>query len=124
MTKTSPDDRVVFFHGGCTDGMMAALLFQRSKTHTTQDLRPYYHNRPVTTMNDMWEGKDVYFVDCCPPQYDIDNLLARGAKRVTILDHHVSSRHPDAIPECVITKGKVRVYYSEKLSAPSSLIFK
>lgn len=83
---------VVYFHWNCSDGRVAAALLV---THLlAQGAAP--HVRSASASMHRFEyppaGTDtVYFVDLCP-QIDMVERLEACARRIVVLDHHVSAR--------------------------------
>jgi len=81
---------LVIYHGGCIDGFTAAWIFHKYKLVPLEDLFPAFH-RPNKGDVDLPEvdGRDVIFVDFCPPRHQLMELSLR-AMSVLVLDHHKS----------------------------------
>ncbi len=78
---------LVSYHGGCPDGMGAALSAYRSLGNKA-DYIPVYHTRPFPAeLQGDLSGKTVYCLDHCPRQPDLLHLIA-SARSVVLLDHH------------------------------------
>lgn len=67
----------------CNDGLTAAWAM--TEKHPDTELRPAIHGKPFPL--DGLLGREVYFVDICPPRADLIELCKR-ASSVTVLDHH------------------------------------
>ncbi len=80
---------LVLYHGICSDGFSSAFLFYLYFKVTGQEceLRPVNYKEPLPTG---LEGKDVYIVDFCYSPSDMAKL-AKIAKSITVLDHHLSA---------------------------------
>lgn len=78
----------IVYHGGCKDGVgaaWAARLHFKDDAHYVQ----YFPHRP--TLPTFEPGSDVWLLDCCPRAQAIVEILDAG-HRVTIIDHHDSTR--------------------------------
>ncbi|MCZ6784423.1 MAG: hypothetical protein O7G30_14065 [Proteobacteria bacterium] len=80
--------RVCFYHGGCPDGFGAAWAVWKAWGERGE-YRPRGHDDAL----DPWDfdGAEVVFVDISAPNDVLSGLLTT-ADRVTVLDHHVSTR--------------------------------
>lgn len=77
---------VVLYHGNCYDGFGAALAAWLN----FRDYASYvevFHGKPLDVASLV--GKEVYFVDFCPPKKDLLAVCAL-AKTVAVIDHHKS----------------------------------
>jgi hypothetical protein len=76
-------DISVLYHGGCPDGFGAAYAAWK-KLGDIADYIPVKHQEPIP---EHLEGKELYLLDFCYPQEDMDHLL-KNAKSLVIIDHH------------------------------------
>ena len=74
---------VILYHGNCPDGFGGAYAAWK-KFGDAAEYVPLDHQKPLPV--DL-AGADAYFIDICPPQAVMDEVLAK-ANRVTVLDHH------------------------------------
>ena len=78
---------VILYHAECPDGFGGAWAAWK-KFGDTADYIGVYHNKPAP---DGIEGKEVYMVDFVYPLETTKELIAKN-KRVTAIDHHISSK--------------------------------
>ncbi len=83
---------VIGYHADCTDGYTAAWVAYRHYMNDPNkpDVipRPLYYNKPLPVELEMCKEEDeVVFVDFCPSEDQLEDLLDRGM-RVTLIDHH------------------------------------
>jgi len=74
---------VILYHGKCPDGFGGAYAAWK-KFGDNAEYIPMKYGKPIP--NDM-EGRDIYFIDFCYEQEDMD-ALAKIAKSIIVLDHH------------------------------------
>lgn len=76
---------VVIYHARCLDGFLSAWCFWRRFGERCEFV-PAAHGESAPDLTD----RDVYIVDFCYPREELLDLAVR-ARRVTVLDHHVST---------------------------------
>lgn len=86
MTLSTDKHIVVLYHADCADGFGAAWAAWK-KLGNTADYVPVTYN---DTFPIGLEGKEVYFVDFCYDDPAVIMDLAKVAKKITIIDHHLS----------------------------------
>jgi oligoribonuclease NrnB/cAMP/cGMP phosphodiesterase (DHH superfamily) len=80
--------RVCFHHAGCPDGFGAAWAV-REAWGDAAEYRPRGHDDSLDAAE--LAGAEICFVDIAPPNNGLRALMA-AARRVVVLDHHVTSR--------------------------------
>lgn len=78
---------VIIYHGKCPDGFGGAYAAWK-KFGDSAEYIPMQYGRAMPL--DM-DGRDIFFIDFCPKQEDMDGLL-KVAKSITVLDHHEGVR--------------------------------
>lgn len=73
----------VLYHGGCPDGFGGAYAAWK-KFGDTADYIPIKHQEPIP---DHLDGKELYMLDFCYEQRDM-NAILNIAKSLTVIDHH------------------------------------
>ena len=81
-------DRVCFYHAGCPDGFGAAWSVWRRWGDRARYV-PRGHEDPLLAAE--LAGAQVVFVDIAPPNAALRSI-AKSARQITVLDHHVSSQ--------------------------------
>ncbi|MDB5244297.1 MAG: hypothetical protein JWN18_167 [Parcubacteria group bacterium] len=76
-------DIVILYHGGCPDGFGSAYAAWK-KYGDAADYIPVRYQQPLTQN---LEGKEIYMIDFCYDQVQMNELL-KMAKSLTVLDHH------------------------------------
>lgn len=71
------------YHGGCQDGFASAWVVRKALKGDV-DFVKGVHGNPIDV--DVVD-KNVYFVDFCPPQQELQEILLL-ANTVTVIDHH------------------------------------
>lgn len=79
---------VVFYHGNCPDGVAAAYAASRA---FGEDGAEYIERQPGDALPPVEPGAFVYFLDTTPTRQDL-LALAGVARKVTILDHHITAQ--------------------------------
>lgn len=84
---------VVYFHWNCSDGRVAAALLV---VHLLKQGAAHLRVRSAGASLDRFEDPPagthtVYFVDLCP-RIDMVPRLEAAARRIVVLDHHLSAR--------------------------------
>src|SRR3989344_7505273 len=87
-------NKVVFFHGNCSDGLAAAYCFYNSKQNDTL-FYPLFHD----TMNVFVESlsfsqiHECFFLDIVPSFKTLDTIMKnhKNHLRIVIIDHHVTN---------------------------------
>ncbi len=93
-------DIVVFYHGTCRDGFTAAWAAWKKFGADAVYIPLVWTNLMPEQIPDV-SGKEVYFLDFCPEQDELDRVL-RQAKKVIIIDHHVSrEKETQSVPGSV-----------------------
>lgn len=103
---------IVSYHGGCPDGMGAALSAYRALGDRAIYL-PVYHDRPFPAeLQGNLASTTVYCLDYCPKQPDLLRLVA-SAREVIVLDHHdgVAERTADLFASGALS-GKIDQQHS------------
>ena len=96
MSKAFDDFDLVLYHGNCTDGFGAAYVASLSLGDNTTYI-PCFHGEPPPNV----DGKSVLILDFSWP-LDIIEDMNKSAKRVLILDHHISAqRHLSGLPYAI-----------------------
>src|SRR5580698_3860341 len=96
-------DIVVIYHKRCPDGFGAAYAAWKKFGDTAEYLAAGYGD-PVP---EGLEGKEVYIVDFVYEQPGAMEEIARIAKKLVVLDHHVSSRAlVEAAPEHIFDNDR------------------
>lgn len=78
---------VIIYHGKCPDGFGGAYAAWKKFGDTAEYIPMQYGREMPLGM----EGRDIYCIDFCPKQEDMEQLL-KVAKSVTVLDHHEGMR--------------------------------
>lgn len=87
MEKEITKDIVVMYHGNCPDGFTAAWAAWKKFGDDAEYIPVIWTNQseqvpPI-------KNKDIYFLDYCPVQEKMDQLVKQN-KSVCVIDHHVS----------------------------------
>jgi len=77
------EQTVVIYHGKCPDGFGGAYAAWK-KFGDTAEYIPMQYGKPTPEKMD---GRDLFFVDFCLPQNQMDELKA-VAESIVVLDHH------------------------------------
>jgi len=78
---------VILYHGKCPDGFGGAYAAWK-KFGDSAEYIPLHYGKPIP--NNM-DGRDMYFVDFCYDQENMDKL-AKTASSITVLDHHEGTK--------------------------------
>jgi len=78
---------IVLYHGECADGFGGAWAAWK-KFGSKADYYPIKHDQP---MPEGLEGGELYFIDIVPQPKEDTKKWAEKAKRLVILDHHVTA---------------------------------
>lgn len=81
-------DIIVFYHGNCTDGFGGAYAAWK-KFGSRAEYIPLEYGKPLPISP---RQSQVYFIDIIVPKAELLSLM-RVNRRVTAIDHHISSRH-------------------------------
>lgn len=81
------EQTVIIYHGKCPDGFGGAYAAWK-KFGDAAEYIPMQYGKPTP---EHLEGRDVYFVDFCYGQEQMDGI-AKSAKSLTVLDHHEGVR--------------------------------
>lgn len=81
-------ENVVLYHGDCVDGFTARWVAS-SVLGTGAIYEPVLHGQPLPNV-EFW-GRTVYLLDVCYPRPILETLVDM-AKKLVILDHHVTAR--------------------------------
>ena len=84
--RLSEKEVVIFYHADCTDGFTAAWAAHK-KFGNQADYTPYFHEDEPSPL----KGKEIYTLDMTFPE-PITPRLIKDNKRVTAIDHHVSTK--------------------------------
>jgi oligoribonuclease NrnB/cAMP/cGMP phosphodiesterase (DHH superfamily) len=84
---TSEKDIVVFYHGLCRDGFTAAWAAWKKFGDAADYIPVIWTNQ--SEQIPLIKHKEVYFLDYCPLQERIDQVLKEN-KKVVVIDHHIS----------------------------------
>jgi len=86
--KNSNKDIVVIYHADCPDGFSGAWAAWK-KFKDKAIYIPLYHNTPLPAEV---EGRDVYLIDFTYTDQPTLNRLFEKAKRVVLIDHHITTK--------------------------------
>lgn len=78
-------NKLIIYHGNCTDGWTSAWSAWMLYGGLAEYVQ-YFHNAVADFDVD---GRDVFFLDCCPPRDKLNDYIKR-ARSVRVLDHHVT----------------------------------
>lgn len=78
---------IVFYHADCKDGFGGAWAAWK-KFGDTAEYLPYFHNEEPPAFT----GKEIYMIDMVFEKKEILDQMLRDNKRVTAIDHHVSTK--------------------------------
>lgn len=93
---SSKPETLIVYHGNCVDGFTAAWCAHRQ----FQDTAEYVPMKNNGADFDV-DGRDVFFLDCCPRRAQLLDFKAR-ARSLVVLDHHIT-----AFKECGDIEGLV-----------------
>lgn len=86
-------DTVVIYHGGCPDGIASAWAFSKSDRYGR--IIYYAASERIIRKDSHFPyivGKTVFIVDFSYSEEELTNMR-KYAKSVTVLDHHITSKH-------------------------------
>ena len=79
---------ICFYHFPCSDGITSAWCVKRG----LPNIYLYGVKPGVKEVNNKYyNDKSIVFVDCCPSEDLLDDILIR-CKNITILDHHITNK--------------------------------
>lgn len=87
MTKPKEKNILVLYHADCMDGYAAAWAAWKVFANKAR-YQAVRHNTPLP---DFPDGMELYIVDFCYP-IEILVLAAQRARKITVLDHHISAQ--------------------------------
>lgn len=91
METDIPQTPLVIYHGGrCLDGFGAAFsawMYFAVREEVSAEYVPVRHGEPLPPC----EGRDLYFLDFAPKREEM-LTICRNARRVTVLDHHITAQ--------------------------------
>lgn len=94
---------IVYYHGSCLDGFTGAWAAWKALGRRAE-YRPLSHEIQKTPSG--INGKEVYFIDFCPPRKIFDAVVSRCA-RVVVIDHHYTHQTIcKAAHECIFSLAK------------------
>jgi oligoribonuclease NrnB/cAMP/cGMP phosphodiesterase (DHH superfamily) len=100
-TFTKNEIDVLAFHFPCQDGLSSAavarLYYKKSNLNNLIFL-PVQHNKKIVCD---FTDCNVLFIDFCPPDADIENILSAN-NRIYILDHHITAK--ERLNDCPYAK--------------------
>src|SRR3989344_4392565 len=88
MAEPITKDIVVFYHGGCRDGFMAAWAAWK-KLGDKADYVPLIWTDLNPNQIPSLPEKELYFLDYVPSEENLKRILKKS-KAVVIIDHHIS----------------------------------
>lgn len=98
----SEKEIVILYHGGCPDGFGSAYAAWKKFGETAEYIPMKYSQ----TVPEGLEGKELYFIDFCYTQ-DVMDDIAKRAKSVTVLDHHLGSKEVvESMPEHIFDEKR------------------
>lgn len=97
------------YHGSCQDGFAAAWVVRKAFKGDVE-MFPAVHGEPLPV--ELVANRNVVIVDFCYPPAILQRIL-QVAHRVTVLDHHVSSKlqYPHDMPIEVRTEDQLLLHF-------------
>jgi len=89
MTTINPEESLVIYHGGCSDGLAGAWCFWTKFFNKDQTQLSKLYPGTFGSVIDLAECRDkvIFFVDFTYPK-DVTESILKVAKQVVVLDHH------------------------------------